>query len=378
MMKAKWTFLAVTIAAVAVGPVAAVAEVTIETVPVGNLGNTGEWAGATYGGSGPDRVCGAVAYEYRIGKYEVTAGQYTEFLNAVAATDTYGLYNASMDSTSYSACRITQDGNAGSYTYTADSNYLIRPVTHVNFGDAVRFANWLHNGQPTGPQDLTTTEDGAYFLNGVNDDANLAAVNREADWTWAIASEDAWYKAAYYDSYTSSYFDYATSGDTAPTGEAPPGGVNSASSSIGYLTDVGAYTSSTSPYGTFDQTGGLFEWYEGRDGNFRGLRGGSFNVGATAWTSAPFRNVDCNPTYHSFDFGFRVSALPEVSPIDPGDVNGDGNVDTLDISPFVAALLAVDEDAFLVQYPDGEYWAGDVDGGTATWTRWTSRRSSTS
>ena len=40
-----------------------------------------------------DRICGSVGYNYNIGKYEVTAGQYTEFLNAVARTDTYGLYN---------------------------------------------------------------------------------------------------------------------------------------------------------------------------------------------------------------------------------------------------------------------------------------------
>ena len=39
---------------------------------------------------------GAVGYMYNIGKYEVTAGQYCEFLNKVAATDTYGLYNDSM------------------------------------------------------------------------------------------------------------------------------------------------------------------------------------------------------------------------------------------------------------------------------------------
>jgi len=38
----------------------------------------------------------AVGYAYRIGKYEVTVGQYTAFLNAVAATDTFGLYNPNM------------------------------------------------------------------------------------------------------------------------------------------------------------------------------------------------------------------------------------------------------------------------------------------
>ncbi|MHC5191365.1 MAG: formylglycine-generating enzyme family protein, partial [Planctomycetota bacterium] len=61
--------------------------VTIDWVTVGNPGNI---ADTTFGSPNP---CGAVDYEYQIGKYEVTAGQYTEFLNAVAATDTYGLYS---------------------------------------------------------------------------------------------------------------------------------------------------------------------------------------------------------------------------------------------------------------------------------------------
>ena len=39
---------------------------------------------------------GAVAYNYSIGKYEVTLNQYVAFLNAVAETDNCGLYNAAM------------------------------------------------------------------------------------------------------------------------------------------------------------------------------------------------------------------------------------------------------------------------------------------
>jgi hypothetical protein len=60
------------------------ASIVIDTVPVGNPGNAGELSGAGAGGFGPDRICGTVAYTYSIGKYEVTAGQYTEFLNKVA------------------------------------------------------------------------------------------------------------------------------------------------------------------------------------------------------------------------------------------------------------------------------------------------------
>ena len=54
--------------------------VTIDMVTVGNPGNANDTIGAGYGG---------VAYDYQIGKYDVTIGQYTEFLNAVAKTDTY-------------------------------------------------------------------------------------------------------------------------------------------------------------------------------------------------------------------------------------------------------------------------------------------------
>ena len=57
------------------------AAVSIETVQEGNVGNAPD---RRYGGYG------SVGYTYNTGKYEVTAGQYTEFLNAVAKTDTYG------------------------------------------------------------------------------------------------------------------------------------------------------------------------------------------------------------------------------------------------------------------------------------------------
>ncbi|NBV47376.1 MAG: PEP-CTERM sorting domain-containing protein, partial [Planctomycetia bacterium] len=62
--------------------------VTIDMVTVGNAGNSND---NTTG-------YGAVAYEYQIGKYDVTIQQYTDFLNAVALSDPYSLYNTSMAS----------------------------------------------------------------------------------------------------------------------------------------------------------------------------------------------------------------------------------------------------------------------------------------
>jgi hypothetical protein len=148
----------------------------IETVSVGNPGNAGD--PQPFQG-----IFGAVDYVYAIGKYEVTAGQYAAFLNAVAATDPYALYHVNMW-THAEGCKIERIGPAGSYTYGVAPDRANRPVNFVTWGDAARFANWLHNGQPTGAQDLTTTEDGSYFLDGKTSDFELEDVVREPDATW--------------------------------------------------------------------------------------------------------------------------------------------------------------------------------------------------
>ena len=106
---------AVTAALALLGLCISAQAVTIATVPVGNAGNAGELSGSGAGGYGygPDRICGSVGYSYNIGKYEVTAGQYTDFLNKVAATDTYALYNTTMSDTSLGS-GITRGGSSGS------------------------------------------------------------------------------------------------------------------------------------------------------------------------------------------------------------------------------------------------------------------------
>src|SRR5688572_15433377 len=135
--------------------------VSIVTVPVGDVGNAPD----TSGHSGNTSGQGAVNYFYNIGKHEVTGGQYVEFLNAVAKTDTYALYDVGMADGIY-GCRIQRTGAAGSYIYSIAPDRANRPVNFVNWGDAARFVNWLHNGQPIGGQNHSTTEDGAYFLDG--------------------------------------------------------------------------------------------------------------------------------------------------------------------------------------------------------------------
>ena len=127
---------------------------TIDREKVGNTGNTGE--SLTAGGNIGTRDFGAVSYEYYIGTYEVTNDQYAEFLNAVTTNDNDILYNTNMNSNARGG--ITRSGSAGSYTYAVKPNMGDKPVNYVFPSDAARFANWMHNGQPTtGVQDSTTT-----------------------------------------------------------------------------------------------------------------------------------------------------------------------------------------------------------------------------
>jgi len=305
------------------------ATINIETVPVGNPGNAGKLSGVGAGGYNPDRICGAVGYSYNIGKYEVTAGQYTEFLNAVAKTDTYGLYNTQVSSWG-GGSQITQtDANGdGLWEYSVASDYANRPVNYVSWGDAARFANWLHNGQPTGAQDASTTEDGSYTLNGATTAAHILAVTRKPNATWVIPTEDEWYKAAYHknDGVTGNYFDYPTGTDTVPGRDMADVSGNNANywtdsgpypididSGRYYTTVVGEFQNSDSPYGTFDQGGNVAEWNEtwidsGRD-SFGSLRGGAF-PGTVTLLQASVRDFD-SPTAEAVKYGFRVARVPE-------------------------------------------------------------------
>ena len=326
--------LAAVIALLCLGGIAQA--VTIATVPVGNAGNAGELSGASVpGGYGPDRICGAVNYAYNIGKYEVTAGQYTGFLNKVARTDTYGLYNTLMaDPVNYWGCNIQRTGASGSYTYTVAGAWANRPVNFVSYWDSCRFANWLHNGQPTGLQTATTTERGAYTLDGYNG-YDGRTIQRNAGWKWAVTSEDEWYKAAYYKGGGTSagYWLYPTERDTAPSnagsdGYADPG--NHANYydyynnglTIGspyYRTNVGEFENSGSAYGTFDQGGNVWEWneaivYQDATYAYRGLRGGSF--GSNKITLLASGRSSYIPTDELELIGFRVSeVVPEPSSI---------------------------------------------------------------
>ncbi len=333
--------LSLSLAAILLAAAPSLAElVNYELVPVGDPGNAADTTGY-----------GAVAYDYQMGKYEVTIGQYAAFLNAVAKADPYSLYNPNMG-TGLNIAGISRTGVSGSYSYSAigpsgttlagASSPGNRPITYTSWFVAARFANWMSNGQPVGPQGAATTENGAYNLNGATSGSapafNVTNPNIGSVPIYRIPTEDQWYKAAYYKggSTNAGYWDYATQSDTAP-GNVIGSGSNQAnyryttdiltvtqsgslSSSQNYLTDVGAFTASPSAYGTFDQNGNVWEWNDlnGEAGDQRGTRGGNwhFTVPRPNWLNSSSGPDPRSTTLNWMDGGFRLAspvAVPEPS-----------------------------------------------------------------
>jgi len=292
--------------------------ITMDWVTVGDPGNAADTDPAGYG---------AVADSFRIMKFEFQNSQYAAFLNAVAKTDPYSLYNANMGSNARGG--ITQSGSSGSYIYSVRTDMGDKPVNYVSWFDAARVSNWLQNGLGSGD-----TETGAYTLVGGQTTGTAPAVNPGA--TFYIPTGDQWYKAAYYKGGGTSagYWDYATQSDTAPTAvTAGTTGIGSAGNTgnfanfnraagwnelNGNVTTVGS-NGGPSAYGAFDMSGNVLEWNDltGAADSSRGLRGGnyndgnSFNLSSSSWSSY-------DPSFEIVILGFRV-ASPAATPIpEPG------------------------------------------------------------
>lgn len=328
------------------------AQVTFDWATVGNPGNA------------PNVVrfnrIGDVAYAYQISKTEVTNAQYAEFLNAAAsADDPYGLYNLSM---SRAMIGRSFQSSSSTFVYTPVAGNENKPVAYVSVRDAMRFTNWLHNGQGGGD-----TEDGAYPVLG----GNVLVPSRRSDARYFIPTQHEWYKAAYHDSSAGTagdYFLFATGSNTAPVSDKPdedPSAVNyfnndgidngfndgyavtglpTFDTQANYYTDVGAFSQAVSPYGTFDQSGNVREWTESSVGSQYYIYGGAYNnsgsqfIQSTEW-------VFGQPTRHEDGLGFRVARPVALL----GDLNGDSLISASDISAFVQALT--DPGGFAAAYP---------------------------
>lgn len=167
-----------------------------------------------------------------------------------------------------------------------------------------------------------------------------AALAKNPGAAFYIPTENEWYKAAYYSPSkggvsSPGYYSYATQSDSAP-GNAVGGAVNQANYRVGgifsvtqsseydgaqsYLTDVGAFINSDSYYGTFDQSGNVYQWND-LDGlatsdSFRGVRGGAWDNLDAVNVSASWGVSNVPSDTFSHGVGFRLAApvpIPEPS-----------------------------------------------------------------
>ena len=335
-------------------------------VNVGDPGNAAD-TGSTSPGYG------AVNYNYQIGSFLVTNNEYIQFLNAVASNDTYALYaDYGMNS---SRGGIIRSGSPGSYTYTVKTNYGNKPVIWVSWFDCARYCNWLSNNKPSGAQNSTTTENGAYNLNGAIT-GNAVSVNPTNPNTglapaYRLPTENEWYKAAYYKAggTNAGYWAYATQSNSVPStlmtsvygdgmSSSANGGMSAGKNSANYnlsadwdglngnVTTVGT-NGGPSFYGTYDQTGNLHQWndLDGTATQYRGYRGGDWiYIIDSSYVSSSYRYGDA-PSLQNYTVGFRLASL--LNPlglsnfVTVGDINNPNDTRTNQSYGFVNHIYQI-------------------------------------
>ncbi|MHB9070219.1 MAG: formylglycine-generating enzyme family protein [Sedimentisphaerales bacterium] len=251
--------------------------IDIDFVTIGNAGNDADTQiMITDGTSG----YGAVNYNYRIGKYEVTNAQWNAFTAAVGAPT----------------------GNDGGYSYPPPIGDQ-QPTHNVSWYETLQFCNYLTSGDKS---------QGAYLFSGNNTNpGDFLGVDRAAAQTtystiYVIPTENEWYKAAYFKPDGNGYSLYANGTDTAPEA----GVQSNYNSAIGATWNINNGIQEQN--GTFDMMGNVWEWNETIIGPYRGLRGGAYYCYAIDGTLASsYRNALGNPGFEGCDLGFRIASIPE-------------------------------------------------------------------
>ena len=214
----------------------------IELVTIGNPGNPADDDSAN------PNFAGSVPYQYRVGKFEVSR----EMINKANAEGLLGITLADMSS---------RGGNTPNM-----------PATGVCWNEAARFVNWLNISTGNKPAYKFVIQPGEVGYNP-NADIETWAVTDEGynpeNWfrnsqaRYVLPSVNEWYKAAFYDPNTGTYFDYPTGSNVAPTAVA--GGTTAGSAVYEQfqqgpadITNAGGL----SPYGTMAQAGNVYEWEE--------------------------------------------------------------------------------------------------------------------
>ena len=267
---------------------------SMDFVTIGNPGNAPDTTGAP-------NPAGSVGYTYQMGKFEVSRDMITK-------------YNSSFGNNNSLAITLADMSPYG-------ANGINKPATGVSWNEAARCVNWLNTS--TGNQAAYK-----FTTGGVNDDIALWTASDTLDYdasnpyrskraTYVLPSYNEWYKAAYYDPSNSTYYDYPTGSNTAPTnvasGTTTGTAVHGGQSGPADVTLAGGL----SPYSVMGLGGNVWEWEESSydltnssNSIFRGVRGGNWaNDFLTDDLSSSTRSVNNLPQYEFNYIGFRVASL---------------------------------------------------------------------
>jgi len=244
--------------------------INMDFVTIGHAGNPGNAQVMNDGSTG----YGAVSYNYRIGKYELTNAQWNAF-TAAAGAPTGSPASAYDQSSSYTGAQ--------------------QPTDYVSWYEAAQFCNYLTSSN----KNLGAYQLGSNGSITVNRNAAISAYGT----IYVIPTEDEWYKAAYYKLDGSGYSLYANG-----TNIAPVAGVNS-NYAYGLAWSVGSGTMEQN--GTFDMMGNILEWHENPIyGSVYGFLGGSTNDYLNTLSSS-YRSYNGGPNSEEVNLGFRVASIPE-------------------------------------------------------------------
>lgn len=260
------------------------------------------------GGDGSS--CGRVSGDFAMAKSETTNTEYAEFLNAVAALDDpYRLFSPMMETHFWGG--ILREGERGGFRYAPKPGYADLPVTFVSWYSTVRYANWMHYGEPLKPAGLGVTE--GDDSNGAYDTAKWVR-NKGAQYWLPNCAE--WRQAAFFDPAENKLRRYVTGN------ELPPAGVGPSSANyfnghwaapFPHLISAREADTARSASGTVGQAGNALEWVEDPIGGQRIALGGSLLLPSAAVRS---EYVDTEyPDVTISSIGFRVAS--RISPLVP-------------------------------------------------------------
>lgn len=245
----------------------------IDLVTIGSPGNL-PWPGD---GTAGDRAIGrgSVAYEYRIGKYEVTTSEWTEFFNAAFDRPQSEWIPHVAPPLVWGATSTTPT-TPGGLRWNVPAGNEMRLTGSITWRTAAVYCNWLCNGKSL---------DRSAFLNGAYDVSTFGYTGEFGDIftdqfthnpgaQYWIPTWDEWLKAAHFDPNKDGpglggWWKYSNSSNT-PLTYGPPG---IGQANAGWDEDdfpgfspsailLGAYAPVASPWGLFDVAGGTNEWTE--------------------------------------------------------------------------------------------------------------------